>query len=254
MIEEIQLLMDRYLFWLKDKTTLRAIDDSIEVTTPYLDRHNDYLQFYVKRNDRGFLLTDDGYVIEDLKRSGCRLDTPKRQDLLKMTLNGFGVQLDQDALIVHTTPENFNLRKHNLVQAMLAVNDLFYLAEPVIKSLFLEDVTAWLELNDIRHTPRVKFTGKSGYDHLFDFVIPKSRRAPERILQAISRPSKDSAQATAFSWIDTRDVRAADSRAFAFLNDTEQRPSEAVLDAMHNYEVKPVLWSEREQVKDELAA
>ena len=254
MIEEIQLLMDRYLSWLKDKTTLRAIDDSIEVTTPYLDRHNDYLQFYVKRNDRGFLLTDDGYVIEDLKRSGCRLDTPKRQDLLKMTLNGFGVQLDQDALIVHTTPENFNLRKHNLVQAMLAVNDLFYLAEPVIKSLFLEDVTAWLELNDIRHTPRVKFTGKSGYDHLFDFVIPKSRRAPERILQAISRPSKDSAQATAFSWIDTRDVRAADSRAFAFLNDTEQRSSEAVLDAMHNYEVKPVLWSEREQVKDELAA
>jgi hypothetical protein len=254
MIEEIQNLMDRYLAWLKDKTTLRAIDDSVEVTTPYLDRHNDYLQFYVKRNDRGFLLTDDGYVIEDLKRSGCRLDTPKRQDLLKMTLNGFGVQLDHEALVVHTTPENFNLRKHSLVQAMLAVNDLFYLAEPVVKSLFLEDVTAWLELNDIRHTPRVKFTGKSGYDHLFDFVIPKSRRAPERILQAVSRPSKDSAQATAFSWIDTKEVRPADSRAFAFLNDSEQGPPESVLEALQNYEVRPVLWSKREQAKDELAA
>ncbi|WP_418888699.1 DUF1829 domain-containing protein, partial [Methanothrix soehngenii] len=37
----------------------------------------------------------------------------------------------------------------------------------------------------------MKFTGKSGYDHLFDFVIPKSKKRPERILQAINRPSRD---------------------------------------------------------------
>jgi hypothetical protein len=45
MIEEVQRLMDQYLAWLKDKTTLRQIDEFVEVTTPYLDRHNDYLQF-----------------------------------------------------------------------------------------------------------------------------------------------------------------------------------------------------------------
>jgi len=27
--------------------------------------------------------------------------------------------------------------------------------------------------NEIRYTPSVKFTGKSGYDNLFDFVIPE---------------------------------------------------------------------------------
>ena len=39
---------------------------------------------------------------------------------------------------------NFSLRKHSLIQAMLAVNDLFYLASPIITSLFREDVEAWL--------------------------------------------------------------------------------------------------------------
>jgi hypothetical protein len=45
------------------------------------------------------------------------------------------------------------------VQAILAVDDLLYLAGPVVvASLCLEDVTAWLELHDIRFTPKVKFT------------------------------------------------------------------------------------------------
>jgi len=254
MIEEVQRLMDQYLAWLKDRTTLREIHDFVEVTTPYLDRHNDYLQFYVKNNKSGYVLTDDGYVIEDLRRSGCKLETAKRKDLLKMTLNGFGVQLEQDELVVHATKDNFNLRKHNLVQAMLAVNDLFYLAEPMVASLFLEDVSAWMELHEIRFTPNVKFTGKSGYDHLFHFAIPKSRHAPERIVQAINRPNRDTAEALAFAWIDTKEVRPPDSRALAFLNDSEHAPSATVTDALVSYEVQPVLWGERENVRQELAA
>ncbi len=254
MIDEVQNLMNQYWSWLKEKTTLREVKESVEVTTPYLDRHNDYIQFYVKRNKGGFVLTDDGYTVEDLKRSGCKLDTPKRQELLRMTLNGFGIQQDHDALVVHATADNFNLRKHNLVQAMLAVNDLFYLAEPMVASLFLEDVTAWLELHEIRFTPRVKFTGRSGYDHLFDFVVPKSRRAPERILQAINRPNRDTAQSAAFAWVDTKEVRPPDSRAFAFLNDSEMATHVTVMDALRNYDVQPVLWSQREAVREELAA
>ncbi len=254
MIDEVQALLDQYWAWLKDKTTLRQVKDWVEITTPYLDRHNDRIQIYAKRRDGGFVLTDDGYVLQDLELSGCKIDSAKRQALLKMTLNGFGVQLNNHALEIHASPDNFALRKHNLVQAMLAVNDLFYLASPVVASLFYEDVVAWLDLSAIRYTPKVKFTGKSGYDHLFDFVIPKSAAQPERIMRAINRPNRDTAQAMAFSWIDTREVRPPESCAYAILNDSEQPVSESVLDAMRNYDVRPVLWSAREQVRQELAA
>lgn len=53
---------------------------------------------------------------------------------------------------------------------MLAVNDLFYLAKPIVESLFFEDVVAWLDANEIRYTPKVKFTGIRGFDRLFNFV------------------------------------------------------------------------------------
>ena len=252
MINEVQTLLDQYWAWLKDKTTIREIDQWVEITTPYLDRHNDYVQIYAKRKGSGFVLTDDSYILEDLELSGCKIDSNKRKDLLNQTLNGFGVKANDKALVVDASKENFALQKHNLVQAMLAVNDLFYLAKPLVASIFLEDVTTWLDVSNIRYTPKIKLTGKSGYDHMFDFIIPKSLAKPERILRAINRPGRDTAQAIAFSWIDTREVRPPESRAFAILNDTEKDISESVLDAMRNYDVHPVLWSQRSEIHGEL--
>ena len=99
---------------------LRQIDKWVEITTPYLDRHSDYLQIYTKQENGRYLLSDDGYIIQDLIQSGCKLDSKKRKDLLQITLNGFGVQLKDNVLTVYATPSNFALQKHNLIQAMLA--------------------------------------------------------------------------------------------------------------------------------------
>jgi hypothetical protein len=253
-MEEIRALMDQYVAWLRSKTTLRQVADWIEITTPYLDRHNDYLQIYARRQNGNYILTDDGYILDELELSGCRLESPKRLALLQMTLNGFGVKLVNGAMEVRASKDDFPMRKHNLVQAMLAVNDLFYLASPIVSSLFLEDVIAWLDENEIRYTPNVKFTGKSGYDHLFNFVIPKSKRQPERILQAINRPSREEAGTTAFAWIDTKEVRASDSRAYALLNDSERAVSPSVMDALQSYDVQPIPWSKRQAVVEELTA
>jgi len=255
MVLEIEKLLSDYRAWLKDKTTLRELNGSwVEITTPYLDRHNDALQIYVRAENGGYILTDDSYTVHDLEASGCDLHTEKRQDLLKMTLNGYGVKLHNEALEVHATADSFPLRKHSLVQAMLSVNDLFYLAKPVVESLFFEDVVAWLDANEIRYTPKAKFTGISGYDQLFHFVIPKSRKQPERILQAITRPTRETALSFINAWGDTQKVRSPESRAYAVLNDVEQTISGGVLDAFRNYRIKPVPWSARAEVVTEIAA
>ncbi len=253
--KEIERLLDGYRTWLKDRTTLKAIEggDWVEITTPFLDRHNDALQIYARRENGGFLLTDDSYIVHDLQASGCALNTEKRRDLLKMTLNGFGVRMNTDALEVHATPENFPLRKHSLVQAMLAVNDLFYLAKPVVESLFFEDVIQWLDVNEIRYTPKVKFAGISGYDYVFDFVVPKSRHQPERIVQVVNRPTRQAAQSLILEWTETRKVRSPESKAYAVLNDEEPVPSD-VTEALKNYEIRAVLWQSRAEIVAELAA
>jgi hypothetical protein len=254
MLHDIQRLMSDYNAWLQANNNLREVGDWVEITTPFLDRNNDQIQIFAKRENGHFRLSDDGYTIRDLESSGCNLATPKRQELLALTLNGFGIKLDRDELYVNAANDNFPLRKHNLVQAMLAVNDLFFLAEPVIRSLFYEHVVTWLDENEVRYTPKVKFTGQSGYDHLFDFVVPKSRKAPERIISAINRPNRSHAESFLLSWTDTQKVRSPDSLAYAFLNDEGQSVPSAVPDAFEAYKIRPILWSQRENVLAELVA
>ena len=72
MIDEIQKMMDGYAAWLKEKTSLREIGGWVEITTPLLDRHNDRLQIYVQRENSHFILTDDGYILQDLAQAGQR--------------------------------------------------------------------------------------------------------------------------------------------------------------------------------------
>ena len=255
MIHEIEKLLETHWKWLKDKTVVRGLDQNwVQITTPYLDRHNDMLQIYAQRVERGFVLTDDGYILDDLLHSGCNLESQKRKSLLSMTLNGFGVSLKDGRMEVHANESDFAMRKHSLIQAMLAVNDLFFLSVSIVGSIFIEDVTSWLDAHDIRYTPRVKFTGKSGFDHLFEFVIPKSKKQPERILQAINRPSRESAENFAFKWIDTKDARSVESQAYAFLNDQDTVLLPNVLDALQNYAIRGIGWSQREEVAQELAA
>jgi hypothetical protein len=253
--DEIDILLDDYHRWLKDKTIVKQIGaDWVEITTPHLDRHNDYMQIYVRKENDYFILTDDGYIISDLLDSGCSLDSPRRQELLNITLAGFGIKINRNALITSATPENFPIKKHNIVQAMLAVNDMFYLASPHIENLFFEDVTKWLDLSNIRYTPRIKFIGKIGYDHMFDFVIPKSQSRGERIIQTLSNPNKDNAESLVFKWQDTKENRTNNSRLYALLNDSEKPVSITITNAFKNYGLTPVLWSERDRAKGELSA
>jgi hypothetical protein len=253
---DINQLVEEYIQWLKDKTILRSLKGWTEITTPHLDRHNDYIQIYVKsEDDGGVVLTDDAYTIDDLETSGCSIDSsPKRKKMVEVTLNGFGVERTGNTLFVRATADNFPVRKHSLIQAILAVNDLFVLSKPSIESFFLEDVNVWLDSNDIRYVPDATFKGRSGFEHKFDFVIPRSKKGPERFINTINNPRKDTAQSAAFSWVDTKDFRMDGSEAFFVLNDDDKQVPDDIHQALTNYGITPVLWSHRDEFVEHLAA
>ena len=128
MIQQLENLMNEYTRWLKDKTVVKQVDNShwVEITTPFLDRHNDCLQIYVREDGDGFILTDDGYTISDLISSGYSPDNLEHRKLLNTTLAGFGVKMNEkQELFVNATRKNFPQKKHNLIQAMLVASNLF---------------------------------------------------------------------------------------------------------------------------------
>jgi hypothetical protein len=255
--EECQKLIDSYVDWLRQGLSVEEVGGACELTNPFLDRHNDHLQVYATRRNGNIVLCDDGYVLSDLRTSGLEVDTPKRKLVLDSVLNGLGVRVENNQLLVEASAKNLGQRLHSLVQAMLAVNDMFVMAQPRVASFFFEDVRAFLDSHDVRYTARVKLAGKSGYDHGVDFLIPKSRTRPERILQAIAAPKRENIFAYLWTLNDTRAARTGDSaqeaEAYAFLNDQELSVGGDVIEALNAYRVTPAIWSHRSQYVQALA-
>lgn len=253
-METREALVESYLAWVKARLTSETIGDWIRLTTPFLDRHNDFMEIFVKVDGDRLILTDDGYVLNDLEQSGCAVTSGRRRELLDQILSGHGVSLHDDELTIQANLSNFAQRKHLLLQAMLAVNDLFLTSRPIVRGLFLEEVEQFLTVNQVRSVPNFQLAGKSGLSHAFDFAIPSWGQAPERLIKTINRPSKEKITSLLFAWSDTRAIRRKPVQLFAFMNDQERPASAALVEACHNEGVEVVHWSAREQYVSVLTA
>lgn len=251
--QECEQLVEAYVEWLRRGLSVERLQEACELTTPFLDRHNDHLQIYAVSQNGKIVLSDDGYILADLRTSGLDMNTPKRKAVLESVLNGLGVHTDGRQLLAEASPRNLGQRLHALVQAMLVVNDMFVLAQPRVAGFFWEDVKGFLDQHDVRYSPRVKISGRSGFDHAIDFLVPKSRTRPERFIQAINAPNKNTIATYLFTLGDTREARGEGSEAYAFLNDREREVGGDVIEALEAYEVRAALWSNRENYAEALA-
>ncbi|MFQ5596881.1 MAG: DUF1828 domain-containing protein [Nitrospiria bacterium] len=251
--QECKHLVDAYVEWLRNGLSVNSINGACELTTPFLDRHNDHIQLYAVKQGGKIILSDDGYILADLRTSGLDIKVPKRKSVLESILNGFGVKIERGQLFVEASKHNLGQRLHSLVQSMLAVNDMFTMAQPRVAGFFWEDVKQFLDQHEIRYSQRVKISGKSGFDYAIDFLIPKSRNRPERFIQAINAPNKNTIGSYLFGLGDTREARENGTEAYAFLNDGEKEVGGDVIEALEAYEVKPAFWSQRENYVEALS-
>ena len=246
-------LAQEYADWLRSGFQAELIDGICEVITPFVDHHNDHLIVYIEPRGDRLVLTDDGHTLSDLAQSGVEMNTPKRQEELDTILRGLGIRLCGGELEVEAAQNGIPQKLHSLIQAMLAVNDMFITAQSRIRSFFLEDVRQFLQAGDIRFSENVKLPGRSGFDHAINFLIPASAARPERIVQAIGTPNRTNIASYLFALTDTRGARRSDAEAYAFLNDQETQVSGDVVSALDSYGVEGVVWSKREAVAEALA-
>jgi hypothetical protein len=249
-------LKTSYISWLNQRLTMKDLDNGIiQITSPFLDRDNDRLQIYVVPDGDDLKLSDDGYILNELMMSGCNVfSSKKRMEILEVILNSHGIKRNGEELLVKTTLKSFPQKKHSLLQAMLSINDMFMTTRENVTSIFLEEVEKFLDESEARYSENVSFTGKSGFTHHFDFVIPKFKKHPERIIKVINNPTREKSESLLFSWDDTKETRRSDAVLYTFLNDSEKPISKNIISAFAEYNVKPVIWSKRKDYIKELSA
>ena len=104
-----------------DTAFLRRCIRSLELALSEIGKHQEggdflydiYRAACVKEFE---LILEQSGKLPRKRLAGCKLESRKRQELLRMTLNGFGVRMDGKTLQVHASPGDFALKKHNLLQ------------------------------------------------------------------------------------------------------------------------------------------
>jgi hypothetical protein len=89
---------------------------------------------------------------------------------------------------------------------------------------------------------------------MFDFIIPKSRKKPERLIQIAPYPNKNKIKDLMFRWKDTQEIRGTDVKSYTILNNQENPIAASFIEALQAYESTPIPWSERDEFAEELAS
>ena len=241
---DIQKLIEEYAAWLKSEITFEKVGEYYEITTPYLDSNNDYLQVYVRQSGDDIFFTDDSATIQRLKMSGFQF-TPNRKAHLQRILNQYGIKLNGDELVTKAPINGFAQKKHLFIQAILRIDDMFAISKSKVSSLFLDDIQEFFENREIYYSDNVQFTGISGFAHNYDFLLQRTKNKPERLCQAVNNPNKTSMGNILFAWNDTKPSRKNDSQLIVILNDFNY-VAKGIEDAFANYDAKVIRWSERD--------
>ena len=63
---EIKQLIDDYIHWLKKEITFEKIGEYYEITTPFLNSANDFIQIYVRIDKDTIFFTDKNTYTEKI--------------------------------------------------------------------------------------------------------------------------------------------------------------------------------------------
>ena len=245
----IQKMIADYTEWLKKEITIATFGEYVELTTPYLDRYNDYLQIYVKQNADGTLtISDDGNIIGDLISSGMTFKKgSNRRKMLDRIATNYGISIvDNEVITTTATLHDFPQKKHMIVQAMLAIDDLYVISPENVKDLFMENIETYFRANEIFFSKDFSVLGKTGTIYNYDFHLQESKTKPERYCRGYNKLNVSKRDLTLFNWIDTKEKRGESGELIVIYND-DNPVAEEVLIGFSNYKIKTLPFSQRQE-------
>lgn len=249
MIDNIDKFIDDYIKWLKSNITTYKFNNNVaEITLPFLNQINDYIQIYlIKGSNNQYILSDDGETINNLKMSGINLDTNSRAKILDKILKSYGAFIDNDAINIKFSEMNLPQSLNAMIQAMHSVSDMFMLSRSTTKSIFIEDVEIFLNNNDIYPIRDASFTGSSGLLHKIDFSIQATKNSNQKYINTVNKLDKYSAQLELFKSVELKESKNDIFDYVVIYNDTDNSVSDDNLNALYNYGIKPIAWSNKDK-------
>jgi len=121
-----ELINDYFNLLKKEMDTALISEDLFVITTPFLDKHNDLIDVYVKLlPDEKVIITDKGETFNNLKQDGIVIGDENFMEKIDFVIYGLSISIDNDELILHANTTNFAQKFHNFIQTIIKIDSLF---------------------------------------------------------------------------------------------------------------------------------
>jgi len=251
----VDTYVDNYYRWLRENTVVEngKTFDWFLINTPFIGAYNDNIEIYAQKNGDKLTLSDNGETLNNLELQGVNIQgSKKRRYILDTILLNYGIKELNDELIIETDISRFSQSKHNILSAMIEINDLHVLSKHNVASVFKDDVRSYLNSNDVIFTPDFISKGATGLEFNFDFQI--AQKSKEIVIKSFSTINKSNLPSFLFAWDDIMPVREKltkkEVEAIAIINDIDKEIRAEYLEALKSKNANYILWSEKDDEKN----
>jgi hypothetical protein len=152
---------------------IRLMEEGIDryrVFTPFQFDDGDSFAIVLKKVLDKWILSDEGHTFMHLsyELDIDSLDKGSRAKIISTTLNNFGIQEFEGALLAPVSMENMGNVFYNYVQGLIKITDITYLSRERVKSTFWEDFKIFMQekvpgdrlkfnFHDKNHDPQAKY-------------------------------------------------------------------------------------------------
>lgn len=193
-----------YLEWVKENSYKDLNNEWVEIKTPFTDLTGSYIYLFAKQIGDKIYLTDYGNTLNELELNKIELKRT-RKELFNNILLTNGCKLGKELNDIYTDFYDildFPIRKHQLIQAIINVNDLNLISKNNVKSMFISDIMEYLDDNNIIYSDRVySISGKSTLPNQFDLSVGKVKRKdlPQIHIRVINQLNKNNVKMLLFA-------------------------------------------------------
>lgn len=128
-MENINDFAKNYLNFLKSNLSVKKIETAHEIVLPFEDHIGDSIVCYVydKKENGMFLVSDDGYIINNLIDTGMNIGKKSsRRKTIEQICMLSGVSLsDDNEMTVLSSEEDLPSKVHQLAMAMLQIDSIY---------------------------------------------------------------------------------------------------------------------------------
>lgn len=254
MIEELK---KTYFDWITKSISLSKFKNFIEIETPFLDMHNDHINLLFIKGEKDYLLSDDGYILNELEILNLPVtSTNRRKEYFYKTLKIFGVNHNNDTNELYVQFKDLNQypqRQQDLLQCIIHITDMLITAKTSSSSVFVNDVENFFIENGIPFSKGTGYHGKSGNTQTFDFTTPRLKNVKEKIINTVNSPASGNYMNVIFPFIDIAESHVKDDSLFyVIVNNTESIIPKNFESSLSNYDISLLEWKKKQEIKKEL--